>query len=120
MAVTETVAQTTHMIAKVSNSGVDRIEKSMGLLSGRQITALCERLDEGEGKSWKLDSKRESLYQKRGIVYQKRGLLYSKWWMFADGNGAITNTELMKIGMVLEEQVSKNHGLCSENDKTFY
>ena len=51
MAVTETVAQTTHMIAKVSNSGVDRIEKSMGLLSGRQITALCERLDEGEGKS---------------------------------------------------------------------
>lgn len=33
------------VIAKVSESGVNQIESQMGMLSSRQITALCERMD---------------------------------------------------------------------------
>jgi Ca2+-binding EF-hand superfamily protein len=43
--VTGTALKATNAVAKVSESGVNQIEKQMGLLSDRQILALCEAMD---------------------------------------------------------------------------
>ena len=45
VAVTGTALKATSVLAKVSEPGVNQIETQMGLLSARQIAALCERLD---------------------------------------------------------------------------
>ena len=45
VAVTATALKATNIVAKASESGINQIEKQMGMLSMREITALCERMD---------------------------------------------------------------------------